>query len=89
MLSSTDHEAGTAVAPGDDELLTAEEVAELLRMSPAWVYAETRGRRIPHIRLGRRVCYRRSALDAWIDELECQTRTAASTINTAGIRRRR
>jgi hypothetical protein len=33
------------------DLLTAEEVASLLRVTPAWVYAATRRHRIPHIRL--------------------------------------
>jgi len=54
--------------PGD--LLTAEEVASLLRMTPAWVYAQTRRRRIPHLRLGRYVRYRREALDEWIEQVE-------------------
>jgi excisionase family DNA binding protein len=49
-----------------DRLLLAGEVAELLQVSPAWVYAETRADRIPHLRLGRYVRYRRSAIDAWL-----------------------
>lgn len=57
-----------------ETLLTADEVAELLRVTRGWVYAETRARRIPHVRLGRYVRYRRSAVEAWVDELE-----AAST----------
>lgn len=52
------------------DLLTAEEVADLLRVTPAWVYAATRRHRIPHIRLGRYVRYRRDALVAWMDQLE-------------------
>jgi excisionase family DNA binding protein len=54
----------------DRDLLTAEEVADLLRVTPAWVYAATRRHRIPHIRLGRYVRYRRDALAAWMDQLE-------------------
>lgn len=54
----------------DGDLLTAEEVAALLRVTTAWVYAETRRHRIPHIRLGRYVRYRRDALAAWMDQLE-------------------
>jgi excisionase family DNA binding protein len=54
----------------DGDLLTAEEVAALLRVTSAWVYAETRRHRIPHIRLGRYVRYRRDALAAWMDQLE-------------------
>ena len=53
-----------------EDLLTAGEVAGLLRMTPAWVYAETRRNRIPHMRLGRYFRYRRSAIEAWIREIE-------------------
>ena len=53
-----------------DSLLTADEVAALLQVTPAWVYAETRRRRIPHLRLGRYVRYRRSALQGWMEEIE-------------------
>jgi len=53
-----------------DPLLTAEEVAALLQVTQAWVYAETRRRRIPHVRLGRYVRYRRSAVQGWIEQIE-------------------
>jgi excisionase family DNA binding protein len=56
-------------APADG-LLTAEEVAALLQVTCSWVYAETRKRRIPHLRLGRYVRYRRSAIEAWIEDVE-------------------
>lgn len=65
---SADSAHKTAGPVGD--LLTAEEVASLLRMTPAWVYAQTRRRRIPHLRLGRYVRYRREALDEWIEQVE-------------------
>ena len=55
---------------GSDCLLTADEVATLLRVTPAWVYAETRRSRIPHLRLGRYVRYRQSALELWMQEVE-------------------
>jgi excisionase family DNA binding protein len=72
---------GLAVAPqpgtgapriGSDPLLTADEVAVLLQVTKAWVYAETRAKRIPHVPLGRYVRYRRSAVLAWIAALERQ-----------------
>src|ERR1039458_8289365 len=56
--------------PGIDALLTADEVAALLRVTKAWVYAETRAQRIPHVPLGRYVRYRQSAVIEWIGELE-------------------
>jgi excisionase family DNA binding protein len=52
------------------KLLVASEVAALLRVTTAWVYAETRANRLPHVRLGRYVRYRASAIDAWITEEE-------------------
>jgi excisionase family DNA binding protein len=55
---------------GVDPLLTADEVAALLRVTKAWVYAETRAKRIPHVPLGRYVRYRRSAVLQWIAALE-------------------
>jgi excisionase family DNA binding protein len=59
--------------PGIDALLTADEVAALLQVTKAWVYAETRAKRIPHVPLGRYVRYRRSAVVQWITALERQS----------------
>ena len=53
-----------------DDLMTAEELAQRLRMTRAWVYSETRLDRIPHLPLGRYFRYRRSAIERWIAELE-------------------
>jgi predicted DNA-binding transcriptional regulator AlpA len=53
-----------------EELLVAADVAALLRMTTAWVYAETRANRIPHLRLGRYVRYRPSAIAVWMAEQE-------------------
>jgi len=61
---------------GVDPLLNADEVAALLRMTKAWVYAETRAKRIPHVRLGRYVRYRRSAVLQWIGALERDSASA-------------
>lgn len=55
---------------GAEPLLDAAGVAEWLGMTPAWVYAETRAGRIPHIELGRYYRYRRSAIEAWLNERE-------------------
>ncbi len=56
-----------------DTLLTAEEVAALLQVTCAWVYAETRRHRIPHLRLGRYVRYRREALELWMNQVEMRS----------------
>jgi excisionase family DNA binding protein len=60
---------------GIDPLLTAEEVAGLLQVSTAWVYAQTRAKRMPHVPLGRYVRYRRSAVLEWIAALERRSST--------------
>lgn len=57
-------------ADSNEDLLIAAEVASLLRMTSGWVYAETRANRIPHLRLGRYVRYRRSAIVQWMGEIE-------------------
>jgi excisionase family DNA binding protein len=59
--------------PANDPLLTADQVAAMLQVTKAWVYAETRAGRIPHVPLGRYVRYRRSAVLAWIAALERQS----------------
>jgi excisionase family DNA binding protein len=55
---------------GDEVILVAAEVAALLRVTTAWAYAETRANRLPHVRLGRYVRYRESAIRAWLAEEE-------------------
>ena len=59
-----------ATPDSDDKLLTAEEVAAMLRMTPAWIYAQTRKDALPHLRLGRYVRYRRSAITEWLATIE-------------------
>lgn len=90
MRESVDDSLGAPLASPDD-VLTAEEVASLLRMTPAWVYSETRQDRIPHMRFGRRFRYRRSAIEAWMTSLERSRlseirieRQAAKSIETTG-----
>jgi excisionase family DNA binding protein len=59
----------TQSAP-DGQLLTVEEVAELLNVPVSWVYCKTRHRainRIPGFRLGKYWRFRESDVLAWID----------------------
>lgn len=51
-------------------LLEAEDVAEYLGMRTDWVYREVRAGRLPHIRLGRAVRFRRESIEAWLDSRE-------------------
>jgi len=60
------------------ELLTVDDVAALLKVSPSWVYEHTRSRgtsrteRIPHIRLGKYVRFDPAAIRAFLERKKCQ-----------------
>jgi excisionase family DNA binding protein len=60
----------TREGAGSDALMTAQEVASLLRVAPGWIYAATRRGAIPHVRLGRYVRYRRRAIEVWMASIE-------------------
>jgi len=52
------------------ETLEAREAAEILGLSTWTVYNLVRQHEIPHIKVGRRVLFRRASLLAWLDEQE-------------------
>jgi excisionase family DNA binding protein len=63
--------SGATLAPRDPRtLLTAEELAERLRVTKCWIYTEVRAGRLPHVRLGRYVRFRADAIDSWIEQIE-------------------
>jgi excisionase family DNA binding protein len=67
----TENGSSQALAPEDPKtLLTADEVAERLRVTKCWIYSEVRAGRLPHVRLGRYVRFRAPAIDAWIEQIE-------------------
>jgi len=57
-----------------DELLTVEEVAQLLGVSRSWIYEHTRSRgtprseRLPHIKLGKYVRFDARAIRAFLEQ---------------------
>ena len=51
---------------GPSPLLEADDVARYIGMTADWVYREVRAGRMPHIRLGRYVRFRRESIDAWL-----------------------
>lgn len=55
------------------KLLTAEQVAERLDMTPDWVWAQARKGTIPNVKLGRYRRFREEAIDQWLRELEDRT----------------
>jgi excisionase family DNA binding protein len=66
----TGHEVEAAGLGDGIDLMTADELGRVLRVTTAWVYTQTRAGRIPHIGLGRYVRYRRSAIIDWLRENE-------------------
>jgi excisionase family DNA binding protein len=52
---------------GENRLLDAHEVAELLNVKVSWVREHTTNGDIPHLQLGRYRRYRRNELFAWLD----------------------
>jgi excisionase family DNA binding protein len=54
--------------PLSEPLLTADEVAALLRVPRSTIYELTRSRRLPFIKVGRRTLFVRLDLDAWVVE---------------------
>lgn len=53
--------------PGND-ILTLEEVAAYLRLTPQTIYKWAQERRIPGVKLGKEWRFRKSILDRWLDE---------------------
>ncbi len=58
--------------PTDDELLTVEEVAQLLRVPLSWVYERCREHSsdpLPHVKLGKYLRFYRSELLSYLEKL--------------------
>ena len=51
----------------DDQLMTPDEVCTYLKINKDWLYDQVEARRIPHIRLGRQLRFRRTELDDFLD----------------------
>ena len=60
------------------ELLTVEDVAALLKVSPSWVYEHTRSRgtpraeRLPHIKLGKYLRFEADAIRTFLEKKTCR-----------------
>jgi excisionase family DNA binding protein len=48
------------------ETLTIKEASELTRLTVATLYAYVRARRVPYLKVGSRVLFRRDDLEAWL-----------------------
>jgi excisionase family DNA binding protein len=60
----------SALAPAVDPLLTTDQAAEILNVAPTTLHTWrcTKAVKVPHIRIGRKVRYRRSALMAFLEK---------------------
>lgn len=52
------------------ETITAGEAAEIIGISEWTIYDLARRKVIPHVRIGRRVLFRRESLMAWLEQQE-------------------
>ena len=52
----------------DSEILTIEEVAAYLRLTPQTIYKWAQEKRIPAAKLGKEWRFRKSIVDQWLDE---------------------
>jgi excisionase family DNA binding protein len=53
---------------GGNEILTLEEVAAYLRLTPQTIYKWAQERRIPAAKLGKEWRFRKSTIDLWLDD---------------------
>lgn len=53
--------------PATNDLLTIEELADLLGVKVSWLYAQTSAKRIPFLKLGGRLRFRRADVERWIE----------------------
>lgn len=61
--------------PPNRGLVTAEEVSELLSVTPAWVLAEARAGRLPHFRLNRQIRFALHDVEAYVAKRRIEARS--------------
>ena len=54
--------------PANNEILTIDEVATYLRLTPQTIYKWAQEKRIPAVKLGKEWRFRRSIIDRWFDD---------------------
>lgn len=59
--------------PASNDTICAKKAAELLGCSTWLLYELAKSRRIPHVRIGRMLRFRRTTLQAWLAEREVQS----------------
>lgn len=57
-----------SVSPDIEGLLTVEEVADILRVRPRWVYEAAARGELPRIKVGGYVRFHRADIERWIEQ---------------------
>lgn len=57
-------------------LMTLEDLAQYLTVSPRWVYDNHQSLGMPALRIGRTLRFRRTQIDAWLDTLSAPANAA-------------
>jgi excisionase family DNA binding protein len=60
--------SGNKLGLAPNEILTIDEVAEYLRLTPQTIYKWAQEKRIPAVKLGKEWRFRRSVIDKWFDD---------------------
>lgn len=54
--------------PSDDKIMTLEEVAEYLRLTPQTIYTWAQEKKIPAVKLGKEWRFKQSHIDKWFND---------------------
>lgn len=52
--------------------MTVQEIAEYLKVHRDTIYAMCRRKEIPHVRVGQRILFRQSTIEAWMAQQETE-----------------
>ena len=58
------------IKPIERTTLTVGEIATYLGLSKDFIYILVRENRIPHVRVGRRILFKRESIDKWFEDME-------------------
>jgi excisionase family DNA binding protein len=61
-----------------NDTIPAKKAAELLGVSTWMLYELAKQRKVPHVRLGRMIRFRRTSLLAWLAEREAESRRSVA-----------
>lgn len=53
--------------PENDKIMTLEEVADYLRLTPQTIYSWAQEKKIPAVKLGKEWRFKKSLIDKWFD----------------------